>query len=147
VVAHGHLDDAPSRPGGAQHHLQRPAEATVEDAQLEKGLPAGDPHGAEVGQGHAGAPAHLHGHQPVAQPGVERPGPPACPAGTEHQVGLLLEDGGGDGGELGGVERAVAVHEADDVVGGGGQAGEAGGAEAPSGLADHLGPQTAGHLP
>ena len=59
-----------------------------------------------------------------------------------------VEDGLGHPTKVGGVERAVAVHEADDAVGrvGRQQAGPAGGAEAAAGLVHHPGPAGPGDV-
>ena len=69
-------------------------------------------------------------------------------AGAEHHVGPAVEDGLGDAAQVGRVEGAVAVHEADDAVGrvGRQQAGPAGGAEAAAGLVDHPRPAGPGQV-
>ena len=63
------------------------------------------------------------------------------PAGAEDEVGPAGQHRRRPPAEVGRVERAVAVHEADDAVVrvGGQQAGPAGGAEAAAGLVDHDG--------
>ncbi len=69
-------------------------------------------------------------------------------SGAEDEVGPAVEHRGGHPPQVGRVEGAVAVHEADDAVGrvGRQQAGVAGGAEAAAGLVHHPGPAGAGDV-
>ena len=102
----------------AQHHLQRPAEAAVPDAEGQQGVAPGGPHGPEVAQRPARPPAQLEGQDGVGHPGVARPGRgDGRAAGSQHQVGPAGQHRAGHRREVAGIERAVAVHEADDAVG------------------------------
>ena len=67
-------------------------------------------------------------------------------AGAEHEVGPAVLHRRAHQRELGRIERAVAVHEADAVALRRLQAGEAGRAEAAPGLAHHLRPEARGQL-
>ena len=87
-VGDGHLLDPPAGGRGAQHHLQRPAEAAVPDAEREQRLAAGGAHRPEVGEPDAGAPAQLEREHGVGGAGVQRPAPRRGRApGAEHEVG------------------------------------------------------------
>ena len=66
AVGHRHLLDPPARGGGAQDHLERPAEAPVLDAEARAAPCAGaGAHRAEVGELRAGAAAQLERERAV----------------------------------------------------------------------------------
>lgn len=67
-------------------------------------------------------------------------------AAAEHEVGLAALDRAGDSVQLGGVERSVGIHEADDLAGRGGESGPACGAEPALRLDHHAGAVSAGDL-
>ena len=122
---------------GAQHHLERPAEAAVAHAQREQGLASAPPAsargraaGRRCGRRSSAASSAL------AAPRVQRPRS-ASAGGAEHEVALARGDRPGDPRQLRGVERGVAVHEADDAGPRGGQPRPAGGAEPALRLVDH----------
>jgi len=77
---------------------------------------------------------------------VERPGTGTRAARAEHEIRVARDDGRGDERQILAGERAVAVHEADDLVGGRDQAGEARGAETAARLDDHARTQLAGDV-
>jgi hypothetical protein len=58
-----------------QHHLQRPAEGAIAQAELEQRVASAGAHRSQIGEADAGAPAHLGGQRPVGETGV--PGPAA----------------------------------------------------------------------
>ena len=85
---------SPARRRGPQHHLERPAEAPVLEAEAEQRLAAGGAHRAEVAQRDAGAPPQLDrehagwraracsGHAPRARARARRARGRAAPAST-----------------------------------------------------------------
>jgi phytoene synthase len=146
VVRDGHLEDPPLRVRRPHDHLERPAETAVGDAEAEQVVATGGAHRPEVVDDDPATAADPPGEDPVGDPGVHRPRPPGGGPPPEHEVGLPGGDRTGHERQVGPVEGAVAVHEADDVVGGGGQAGEAGRAEAPEGLVHHERTEPGGDL-
>ena len=71
---------------------------------------------------------------------MQRPGAGPGPPLAEDEIGVSLDDRIRDGWQRPRIERAVAVHEADDVPGRHRKAGEAGGAEAGTRLVDDPSP-------
>ena len=64
-----------SQPGrrGADHHLERPAEAPVAEPEREQRLAAGGAHRPQIGQAHAAAPPQLERERAVRQPPWSEP--------------------------------------------------------------------------
>jgi glycosyl transferase family 87 len=50
VIGHGHLVDGPAGRGGAEHHLEWPAEPAVGQLERRQGVATCGPHGPEVGE-------------------------------------------------------------------------------------------------
>ena len=145
VVRDLHLvRDHPAGRGRAQHHLERPAEAAVAQPQLEQRLaPA-----ARIGpRSVSGTPVRRR-----SSSASRRLAARACRATrrartrAEHEVGLAAPHRPGDPRQLARVERAVAVHEADDSTRRGAQPREAGRAEAAAGSCTTLAPSRRGDL-
>ena len=119
----------PVRRAGTEHHLERPAEAPVGDAEPEQGLAPRRPHRSEILQRHADAAADLPGEIPIRDPRVHRPGAPLRIPATEDEVGVAGHDRVDDECGVARVERAVGVHEAHDIGRGRHEPGPARGAE------------------
>src|SRR5437764_8912358 len=128
-VAHADFLDAPARVRCAQDHLERPPEPAIDEIQREQALATGRAHRPEVTQLQRGPAAELHREQAVGDPRVHRPRPGRRLAGAEHEVRATVEHRRRDARQIPAVERAVAIHEADDVGGCRSQTGEACGAE------------------
>ena len=69
-VVHGDLGDPPAGPPRPEHHLEGPAEAPVDDAQVRQRIATGGAHRAEVGQRRAGGAAQPTGEVAVGAPRV-----------------------------------------------------------------------------
>ncbi len=114
----------------AQHHLERPTEPAVGNREVEERIAPSGAHRAEVAQPEPGPPPDFEREHAVRDARVQRPRARNRAAGAEHEIGVARRDEIGDERKIRAVERAVAVHEADDIGGRRAQAGEARGAEA-----------------
>ena len=144
AVRHVDLADAPAGLRRQHDHLEGPAEAPVDEPQLEQGFAPGGAHGAQVAQLEPERAAETSRQVAVGESCVSGPRAALGEARSQHQVGPLEADGVGHAQQVGGVEGAVGVHEAHDVVGGGPQTRPAGGTEAALGLGDHERPELSG---
>ena len=131
-----HLVDAPAGVGGAQHHLERPAEAAVARPRARA---ASVRRATRIGPEVVGAPRRCGGAPSAPSDTVRdaqvprpctRPGS-GCRAPSTRSA-CAGEHGRRDPVEVGAVERAVAVHERDEVLGGGDETGVTRSAEATS---------------
>jgi hypothetical protein len=148
-VADRDLDHPQAGPAGAADHLQRPALATITDAQGEQGVTADGPERPEVGKRNAEQQTAGQPEGPVGGHRERRHGPGLSSSGdprSDDQVGLAAKDRPGHRRQVGAIEGAVGVGEGDHL----GQRGRlhtgpAGGAEASPGFGDHPGPGGRGH--
>ncbi len=88
-----------------------------------------DPHRPEVVHADAGVAADEVREHPVGGTGVGRPRATRVPR-AEHEVGVTIDHGCDKPREIAGIERRIAVHEANDVARRGEQSGVTRGAEA-----------------
>ncbi len=76
VVVDLDLQDPPTLPSGAQHHLQRPTGSTVEQTQLQQRRDDAPPAwGRDRGSPDPASAPQLRSQHPVGHPGVPGPGP------------------------------------------------------------------------
>src|ERR1019366_2902612 len=131
VIRHVGFRDPPARLRRPHHHLERVAEPPVRHRQGQQRLAPGGAHRTEIPHRYADAAAQLGGQDPVADPGVQRPGaltPDRAP--PHHEIGLAGQHRVCHRRQVTGVERGVGVHDAHHVAGRGEQARVAGGTEA-----------------
>ena len=146
MVDDGYFRDAPFGRSGSQHHLEGPTEPPILDAEPDQAFTSRGAHRAEVRERRSRSPPQLPGENSVRQSTVQGPRATVRVASAEDEISVVCFDGLRDAHEVCAFERAVAIHEAHDVVGCGEQSGVARGAESASGLRDDESAVGARHL-